>query len=177
VRLETKDKWYWRALAVLAAIFTFGGMSRRDFLEHYGTTIGPIQGYPRELAQLQNQLLVHEARHTRQCRFLGFGWSPWLGLPLFVIIYFLLPLPLIFAYGRYWLELDADATEWQWMLGHEFSPNQIRQDALRRGQSVKGGNYGWAWPWAVRGYQNKAEKVITNFICQKYAKEIGNADL
>jgi hypothetical protein len=172
VRIETKDKWYWKILAVFAAIFTFGGMSRKKFLESYGTTIGPIQGYPRQIVQLREPFLVHEARHTRQCRFFGFGFSPWLGLPVFVILYFLIPLPIGLAYGRYRLELDADLVQWRWMLSNGYAPNQIRDEALRRGKDVGGGSYGWSCPWSKWGYKRAAEKVIGDAIWSKYKKGV-----
>lgn len=161
VRLTTKDGWFWRALACIVHVVTFGGTTRTAFLESYGTTIGPLVASPRSWARLSEGYLVHEATHARDMRLAGFGIHPWVGLLFYGLVYLLMFLPIGLAWARYRLELRADTAAWRYELRRGLKgPKEVRERALRRGQSLKGGAYGYAWPWAVWGYQRRAEKVI-----------------
>jgi hypothetical protein len=162
-RLTTKDSWFWRAIGTVLPVLTVGGLSKRDFLQHYATTIGPLQAYPRDYSvSTVESLLVHEARHTYQARWFGLGLHPWLGLPAMAIAYLLLPLPLGLAYFRYRLELDADIADWRHRLSRGEHPESIRYRAREFAERVSSGNYGYAWParWTMRSFIKAAERVI-----------------
>jgi len=147
VRLQTKDGWHWRALAWLAALATAGGISRRTFLEEYATTLGPLHGYPAGWSAARVEAtLVHEARHTRQARWCGLGLHPWLGLPVFAVLYLALPLPFGLALGRLLFELDADRAAWRHALAKGADPEQVRARARDFGARVCSGHYGWPLP-------------------------------
>jgi hypothetical protein len=161
VRLVTKDAWPWKVIAALVMICTFGGIPYRTFLEKYATTIGPIQGYPRSWSKLSTRLLIHEARHTRQSRWFGLGIHPWLGLPIFGLLYLLVFLPLGFAYCRWRFEIDADLAAYRWALRNGYEPDWVRDRAKRFGAQVCSGHYGWSWIiGGTRGFEKAAEKAI-----------------
>jgi len=160
-RLTTKDHWFWKVLAVLVHIFTFGGTTRKEFLERYGTTIGPVIASPKEWPSLNQGYLIHEATHAADMRKASLGIHPWVGLPLYGVAYLFLFLPFGLAWPRYRLELRADKKRWAHELDtHLRTPRDIMSHAVSRGKSLKGGAYGYAWPWAVEGYKRAAEKVI-----------------
>jgi hypothetical protein len=165
VDLQLKENGFWRSVAALLSLVTLGGISARAFLEDYATTLGPIQAYPRGWsAETVEAVLVHEARHTRQFRWFGFGLHPWFGLPLMALVYLLLPLPLGLAFFRYRLELDADRASWRHNLVRGVHPDEIRLRARAFADRVASGAYGWAWPrrWARRGFSRAAERVIAS---------------
>lgn len=147
VRLQTKDGWHWRVLARLASAATFGGISQRVFLEQYATTLGPLHGYPAAWsAERVERTLVHEARHTRQARWCGLGLHPWLGLPLFALLYLALPFPVGLGLARALFELDADRAAWRHALRQGAAPDAIRARAREFASRVCSGHYGWPIP-------------------------------
>jgi len=175
--VETKDAWYWSALWWTGAVLTLGllalGISRRTFLDEYATTLITRQGYSRLWESLSERLIFHEGRHTTQATWFGWILFPvawinrrlraWLGAPGFALAYFVLPLPVGLAAGRFYLELDADKAAWrECMKRGLITPEEIRANATHRAERLSGGNYLWAWPrpWAVRAYQRAAEDVI-----------------
>jgi hypothetical protein len=181
VVIVTKDSWLWTAAWLFLVVFTLGifaiKMSRHRFLHNYATTIGPIQGYPREWQSLSKRLLVHEARHTTQSQWFGYaipilGWIPGqvggflraiVGLPLFGLLYLILFFPLGFAFFRWRFEIDADLASYRWMLRNGYTVAQIRARAAKFSAKVCGGDYGWSWPrWlgGVRGFERAADKAI-----------------
>lgn len=162
-RLTTKDGWFWRALAWVLLLLSFGTFSRRRFLTEFATTIGPIQAYPREWGSIRESTVVHEGRHVRQARWFGLGIHPWVGLPVMALVYLLLPLPVLLAYGRYRLELDASVAEWRYALSHgKASPTAVMLDASDFAETVSSSAYLWAWPesWTRRGFRRAAEAVL-----------------
>jgi len=166
VRLQTKDGWIWKLLGRLAAGATLGGISYRRFLEEFATTLGPLQGYPSAWSvERVEAILVHEARHTRQARLCGLGLHPWLGLPVFAVLYLALPLPLGFAWLRLLFEIDADRACWRHALSRGASPDEIRVRARRFAAVVCSGAYGWSLPsrLGVRAFERAAERVIAEF--------------
>jgi hypothetical protein len=156
VRLTTKDGWFWKILAVLVSPF----VGYRGFLDHYATTIGPVQAYPSSWETLSPALLVHEARHTRQCRWFGLGIHPWVGLPLYGLAYLLLPLPLGLALVRWWAELDAERASYRESLRRGEPASAIRERAARFGRTVCGASYGWALLGGARTFERAAEAEI-----------------
>ena len=166
VRLQTKDVWIWRLLGRLAAAATFGGISKRRFLEDFATTLGPLQGYPASWSvERVEGILVHEARHTFQARVCGLGLHPWLGIPLFSVLYLALPLPLGFAWLRLLFEIDADRAAWRHALSKGTPPEAIRARARAFAGVVCSGAYGWSMPRkvGVRLFERAAERTIAEF--------------
>ncbi len=164
VRLTTKDHWVWGVIGALVHVCTFGGTTRHEFLTRYGTTIGPVVAVPREWPSLSPGFIVHEATHAADMRRASFGIHPWAGLPFYGLAYLLLPLPMGFAFFRYWLELRADRAAWRHELrrGHR-SPDGVTKRAQQRGDALKGGAYGFAWLWARGGYARAAKAVLEEF--------------
>ncbi len=163
VRLRPKDGAFWRALGVLAAVATGGGISVQTFLTDYATAIGPLQGYPRGWsAERVESTLVHEARHTRQARWCGFGIHPWIGLPLFGLLYLALPIPAGLAIARFCFELDADRAAWRHALAAGASPASVRARAAAFAARVCSGHYGWPLPprLGVAWFARAAEREI-----------------
>ncbi|RIL05503.1 MAG: hypothetical protein DCC71_10090 [Proteobacteria bacterium] len=147
VRLVPKEGALWRALGALAAAATLGGIARQTFLRDYATAIGPLQGYPRDWSAARVEAtLVHEARHTRQARWCGLGLHPWLGLPLFALLYLGLPLPAGIALPRFLFELDADRASWRHALAAGAAPDDVRARAAAFASRVCSGHYGWPIP-------------------------------
>lgn len=166
VRLQTKDVWIWRLLGSLAAAATFGGISKRRFLEEFATTLGPLQGYPASWSvERVEAILVHEARHTWQARICGFGLHPWLGIPLFSLLYLALPLPLGFAWLRLLFEIDADRAAWRHALSRGASAEAIRARARGFAAVVCSGAYGWSMPrrLGLRLFERAADRTIAEF--------------
>jgi len=160
--LTTKDGWFWKVLATLIAILTFGKCSRRLFLEDMATTIGPVQAYPRAWPNLSTSIIWHESRHARQARWFGFGISPWLGLPLMAVVYLLLPIPIYFAAGRFLLEADAETYVWE--MARKLRPGvklSFNSRALDFADNLSSATYAWAWPrrWA-RKYLIRKDKSL-----------------
>jgi len=161
--VAVKEGWFWETVAVLAPIFTFGGMSRRRFLTEFATTIGPVQAYPRSWSVERVMAVIpHEARHTRQARWFGLMLSPWLGLPLMAAAYCFLFFPVGFAWVRYRLELDADAFGWRWRLRHGERILRVRERADNFSRIVGSGAYGYPWPVLLvrRGFERKLRQVL-----------------
>jgi hypothetical protein len=173
VRLQTKDGWHWRALAWLAALATAGGMSRRTFLEGYATTFGPLHGYPVGWSvERVEATLVHEARHTRQARWCGFGVHPWLGMPVFAALYLALPLPVGFGLARLLFELDADRAAWRHALAGGAQPDRIRARACEFAGRVCSAHYGWPVPrrLGLALFSRAAEREIAAHACLQAAE-------
>ena len=107
-------------------------------------------------------LLVHEARHTRQARWCGLGLHPWLGLPLFGLLYLALPLPAGLAVARVFFEIDADRAAWRHALASGASPDQVRARAAEFAGRVCSGHYGWPLPPRIgrAWFARTAERVI-----------------
>lgn len=161
--LTTKDGWFWKAISWVLFIVTFGSFKREKFLQHYATTIGPIQAYPKEFSDISEGMIVHEGRHTKQARWFGLGIHPWVGLPFMMIAYIFLFFPIGLALFRYLLELDADKTSWKYMLENNLADEQyILQRAESFAEKVSGAPYGWSWfrKFVVSGFRKAAIKVI-----------------
>jgi hypothetical protein len=155
-KIVNKRGWFWVALHYIVMVVTFGG--NRNFLEGYYTTIGPWVGVPKNWekrsAESRQAVLEHELQHIKQCAWFGFG-SPIVGLPVYTILYLLLPLPIGFAYFRWRFEREAYA--------HGINI-KLQWEPHRRAELIDGavlqmtsGKYGWTWPFkaSVRRYFEK----------------------
>jgi hypothetical protein len=172
--LVPNDIWLGKVVAVLRVIFTFGFNSYRGFLDSTAVAFGPVQLYPGHLRSLSRQRIVHECNHTQWCEYFGwlvpiFGWffgrtvRTWVGLPLFLVFYFLVPLPFVFAFCRWQLELEADKESYRWLVEVGAHPDLIRTRALSFGKTVCSSSYGWPWLrkfGGVRAFTSAAEKII-----------------
>lgn len=145
-KIVDKKGWFWKTIHVLVAIVTFGG--NRNFLKGYYTTIGPWIGVPegweeRSLAS-RISVLEHEMRHVRQCANCGLG-SPILGLPLYTVLYLLVPLPFGLAYFRWRFEREAYAHGINVRVNLE--PHRHSDLIESAVDQLTSGKYGWTWPF------------------------------
>ena len=112
-------------------------------------TIGPLictpHGFEAQSLGWQYSQLAHEMAHVRQYMRCGFG-NPWLGIPVFLLCYLLVPLPIGLAWFRYHWEREAFAAEEAARQVAGFSPRRDIPALL------SGSAYGWSWPrrW-IRG--------------------------
>lgn len=173
VRLTTKDNRFWKLVGVMLAMASLGQFSRQRFMEGFATTLGPIQAYPRTWSQIKRYMLVHESQHTRQFLFAGwfvplFGWvgrplRVWAGLLPMALVYGLFPLPVFFAWGRFRLELDADAHAWRAALRNQWmTPDEVRDRAQEFAGLVSSWAYLKSWPvgWTRKAFAKRAEIEI-----------------
>ena len=162
--LKTKDHWLMQLISWILFILAFGQNKREDFLKRFATTLCNYHFYPKEWsARAVEANLCHEARHTKQFRIFGLGIHPVLGLPLAAIFYLLFPLPILLAWGRYYMEYDASRAEFKYKLSVLNYPDRsIRSDAWHTAQHVSSASYFWAWPrsWAEKSFAKLAEEVI-----------------
>jgi len=168
VILLPKDHWIFHLVWWTAAVFTLSafawGIHRKTFFERFATTIGPLQGYPKSWTYHQVlRVIIHESRHTRQCRWFGLMIHPWLGLPLYFVLYSLLLFPVGLAYFRVWFEVDADKAKWKVLIAeHGWGPVQVTADAKRRAAMVSSGLYFWPLPksWVLKMHLNGADAAL-----------------
>lgn len=176
VILTTKDAWPWKAIAWLLYLGTFTAIKRHKFLAQFATTIGPIQGYPKEWQTLNRSTIVHEAQHTKQAKWFGWlvpivGWLPGrvghtlralAGLPFMLLFYVLLPLPLGLAVGRWLFEVNAERAAYRYRAGKGEQLAALLYRARTFGSKVCGAAYGWSWPrWfgGVRAFERAARRA------------------
>jgi hypothetical protein len=151
-----KKGWFWKTIHVLVVIFTLGG--NRNFLKGYYTTIAKWIGVPEDWEErslaVRIAILEHELVHVEQCKKFGFG-SAVLGLPVYTVLYLLLPLPIGLAYFRWRFEREAYA--------HGINV-RVRMEPWRYPYLIDSavkqlttGLYGWTWPFKnrVRRYFEK----------------------
>ena len=174
VILITKEHGFWRCVATLLWLASAGRFRRETFLDQYATTLGPIQAYPQSWPTIPEWLIVHESRHTWQCErfgwlvpvlgwFFGRGMRTWVGLIPMGIVYILLPLPTLFAWGRMRLELDADIASWAASLENGWqTPDEVYARALHMADQLSGAPYLWAWPrsWTRAIFIRAVERTI-----------------
>ena len=109
----------------------FVGVFNKTFMTTYATTICNRVYIPRSwLGRDLRRLLVHEVGgHVRQCRACGLGIHPWVGFPIYMLLYAIVFFPLGLAWPRYRFELGADAKAWEWSLDHGESYDSVRERA------------------------------------------------
>jgi hypothetical protein len=109
VVIEAKaSKWYWKALAGLLFVISFGKIR---FMETSVTTIGNRIGVPAGWDTWGDdagryEVLLHEAVHIRQYKRFGFG-NVWVGVVPVGLAYLFLPFPVGIAYCRARLEWEG----------------------------------------------------------------------
>jgi len=123
-------------------LLTFGG--NKSYLTSVVTTLGNTiyvpDGWDRWAPIQRHLILRHEAIHLRQFRRLT--------LPGMAFIYLVLPVPLFFAGGRAWLELEAykETLTATWELqGREAAYRKSLHDGIV--SRFTGSDYGWMWLW------------------------------
>ena len=127
--------------------------------------IGPLVLLPRAwlLTGDPRPTIVHECCHVRQYRWCGLGIHPWVGLPLFLVLYGLVLFPLGLAWARYRLELAACAAVWRWQAQQpEWLDGRMLIDSVTPADRVASKAYFFAVPhcWARWGFQRKLGKVL-----------------
>lgn len=175
IKLHNKNNWISCLIAWLLYLLSFGNFSRRAFLTRYATTLGNHIYFPSEWSVYAvADVLPHEARHVKQFRWLGCGIHPILGLPLAAIVYLLLPIPVLGAFGRFLMELDADKFKWRYMLSnitvedrsvHEFMQHNVLLHAQQRAKKLSTAPYFWSIPysWSKKLYLKAAHGVIDEY--------------
>jgi hypothetical protein len=160
VILTTKNSKFWKLGAFLLS--KLGLMSEKEFLEDFATTLGPVQAYPENWSYgLVSLIGHHESGHVRQARWFGLGISPWLGLIPMGLAYILLPLPILFAWCRYRLELSADKYLWKYLIKNNLSDLVLSQ-AEHSANNVSSSEYLYSVPkcWALWGFRRAALKLL-----------------
>jgi hypothetical protein len=161
--LHTKDNTFCKVVAWILFILSFGNFKREVFLNRFSTTIANHHFYPEKwLIDSVLEVGIHEARHTRQFRFFGFWIHPLVGLPIAAVVYLLLLLPIGAAFGRFFMELDADKESWRYMVKEEYTNEEILEHARRRANTLSGSCYLWAVPKFISSYfyTRSAKKII-----------------
>lgn len=156
-----EESWLMKTIAVLVWLFN------REFMTRYATTICnriyiPKSWFGRDL----RRLMVHEVGgHVRQCRWCGLGIHPWVGFPIYMVLYLLILFPVLLAYCRYRFELGADAKAWQWSLMNGESAADVRARAENFAETVASWDYLKPWPrkWVINGFKKRFEKVLAGF--------------
>lgn len=171
------DSPFMKFLSVLVWVFN------REFMTRFATTIGNRVYIPRSwLGRDLRRLLVHEVGgHVRQCRACGLGIHPWVGFPIYMLLYMLVFFPLGLAWPRYRFELGADAVAWRWSLDNGESPDSVRERAKAFARTVGGWDYLRPWPssWVMSGFMKRVELEISKptLVVKMTAQEIKQAEM
>jgi hypothetical protein len=168
--LTTKDNWFCKSIAWILFLFSFGKLKREVFLENYTTTIGNMIFMPKSLTYKQAlQVLIHEARHVYQFRVCGFFIHPMVGIPLMSIVYVLFLFPIFLAFGRFYLEVDADKISWRYLLkrrdNYGINTYDVVSFAKYRATMLSSADYLWAVPkkFAIKVYDKVAAEIINEY--------------
>ena len=147
----------------MAFIGFFVGLFNKRFKEGFATTICNRIYIPRSwLGRDLNRLLVHEVGHIQQCRTCGLSIHPWVGFPIYMLLYLLVFFPLGLAYPRYLFERGADAKAWAWSLAHGQPSSDVRARMEHFAETVSSWDYFKPWPraWVMAGFQKKFTEVL-----------------
>jgi hypothetical protein len=167
--LTTKANWFWILISYIVLIVSFGKTSRKRFLEHTATAIGPIVGIPSRYSREQAlDTLHHEGRHVYQARILGF-WIPYVGPYLGAITHFFVLYCLLFPVGfnwfRYRFELDAYSYNWKRYIRSGWNYKELYNDCMRSAESISSWVYAkpiWK-SWAVWGFKRRLDRIIREY--------------
>ena len=145
------------------------------FLKVAATTIGPNIYIPSNWKEHSVRYVIpHEVGgHVKQFKFCGLGIHPWAGVPLMLLLYFLLFFPVFLAWPRYRLELHASAVSWRYHLEQKlWGVSDVKIRAAEFAKTVSSSAYLYAVPlfWAKLGFKRKAERVIEDYVLNKARK-------
>lgn len=145
IQLHSNNNWLFTVLSWIVCVFTLDKKTRDQFLNHTAITLANHHFYPPAWSRnLVERYILHEGQHTRQCRKMAAGLHPLLGLIPFLLVYFLLPFPVIYALGRFYLELEAKKVEWENMYRFEEDFVDVYTDAQTFLDDISGPAYFWA---------------------------------
>jgi hypothetical protein len=139
VKIVYKEGWFWKALAWLVLIVTFG---QNKFFDQYITTVYKTIGVPRAWdswpAISKLEILTHELCHVQQLK----KWTP----PGFFLCYLLFPLPFGLAWCRYRIEREAYVAGFAVLLRYKVVSRAVLIEHVV--EEMSGAGYGWAWPFS-----------------------------
>jgi len=163
VVLMTKDNWFAKFITWVVVLLHIA--DKETFTKHFAFTTGNFQFYDESWSYYDVlTTLFHETRHTTQFRWCGFGIHPMLGVPLYLILYALLPPFAGLAYVRFWLELDAErfAIREELMRKISVDPRAIINRAEAFGAAVCSVSYLFPWPakWGIPKFSAMAKAEI-----------------
>lgn len=139
---ERKLPWLWNFIHWFLYIVTFG--KQDGFLDSYTTTLGRTIYYPRgwRLANATDEgcvTLEHEADHVRLNLQCGFG-NIYLGTIVMTLLYLLFPIPICFAWFRYYAERRAYKISYDTAVKMGYKPRISRYV-----DQLTGPKYLWTW--------------------------------
>ncbi len=156
--VKKEESGFAKAIDVALRIVTFGG--QREFMTRYYTVIGDTLYVPEGFDDFDPVdvmvTLRHERIHLKQRRRYT--------MPVFAVIYLLLPFPLGLAYGRARIEWEA-YTETLRAVRDLRGEDALRSSALKSRivSQFTSAAYGWMWPFRsqVEAWYDAAVREIT----------------
>ena len=166
-KLKTKKDWglFWRVLTRIRKVLFFN--PKEDFLTDVITTIGPFIFFPVDFEpakadEIDCLIYAHELEHVSQYSRCGLGCA-WLGMPIFLVLYCLLPFPLGISWFRYHFERKAFLAEDCYARMFRFN---VSLDIKGISEQLSGKMYFFAWP-----FRSKIEKWFQENIPNPAPKE------
>ena len=164
IKLHNKDNWFCRALSWIVFIITFGKKDRKSWMENVAFAAANHHFYPAKWStKTIEDKIPHEAFHTKDMNACGLFIHPMVGLLPFLILYYLVPIPIGFAYARLVFELRAKEAEW---MENKPKLQAMQTDADKFVESISGATYLWAVPkfFAKRQTDKVVEKVYATYL-------------
>lgn len=145
LRVTSKDqelRWLWKFIHWFLYIVTFG--KQDGFLKRYTTTLGRTIYYPcgwkiEQTTDNDCAVLEHEADHVHLNYQCGLG-NIYIGSVVMGLLYLFFPLPIGFAWFRYYAERRAYKISYYAGLKLGHTP-----DVSKYIQQLTGPNYLWTW--------------------------------
>ena len=106
---------------------------------------------------------AHETQHAKDQRTLGLGIHPFVGLPLFLILYFFVFFPLGLAIFRTWFEYRADKAEFQYMIDNKMITDRaiLSEMVNQSARIISGWKYFFSCPMFItKLFYNKITKKL-----------------
>jgi len=142
-RVVPKDgSWLMKVIAFFLSPFN------KRFMTDYAITIANKVYVPRSWEGRDlRRLLTHEVSgHVRQGRWCGLGIHPWVGMPVYWILYLLTLLPIYLAYFRYKFEVLSELKACRLDLLEGESAKLVREGLMRFVERITGKEYLFCWP-------------------------------
>jgi hypothetical protein len=142
---------------------TLIGRIHDKFFPDFAFTLANYHFYPRNWSKKTLlRVLPHESRHTAQFRWAGLGIHPIIGFIPMMVLYVFFPIPIFFAVGRFFLELDADKACFDYLLTNNLATKQsILFRIKQRINSLTGKDYLYSVPkWFAKYFYNKISKNL-----------------